>query len=49
LFNSSDFVASFVAGGYERGPRGAVAVPEPGSCVVLLTVILGVVRMRRRY
>ncbi|MCA9169643.1 MAG: PEP-CTERM sorting domain-containing protein, partial [Planctomycetales bacterium] len=35
-FDSSDFVAAFQAGGYENGPRAAVAqVPEPGSMAMI--------------
>ena len=37
-FTSSDFVAAFVDGGYEKGERGSIAaaVPEPSSCILLI-------------
>ena len=46
-FNSSDFVAAFGDAGYEAGLRGAAAVPEPSSFVLLLIGVLAFVRRRR--
>ena len=48
-FNSSDFVAAFSGGGYEKGPRdgGLQVVPEPSS-VVLLVGLAGLLTLRRR-
>jgi hypothetical protein len=48
-FSSGDFVAAFKEGGYEKGPRAAaaVAVPEPSSLVLALSLMLGVVARRR--
>ena len=40
-FTSADFVAAFLGGGYELGPRNAVSsVPEPSSAVLLLIGVL---------
>ena len=49
-FDSSDSVAAFAAGGYELGPRQAVAaVPEPSSLLVLVMGILSEgINLRRR-
>ena len=48
-FNSTDFVVAFTDGGYEAGPRNAVAaVPEPGSLMLVLLGLLGVVARYRR-
>ena len=48
--NSSDLVAALSDGGYELGPRAAVAsVPEPSSLVLLLLgAVTWVARSRNR-
>ena len=48
-FDSGDFVVAFQAGGFEQGPRAAVAaVPEPASWVLLSIALLMAVHRRRR-
>ena len=44
-FTSSDLVVAFQDGGYELGPRAAIAVPEPTSLAALLVGLFGVVIM----
>ena len=47
-FNTSDFVTAFQAGGYEKGPKIAVAsVPEPTGAFVLWASI-AVLYLRRK-
>ncbi|MCA9149937.1 MAG: hypothetical protein KDA92_11580, partial [Planctomycetales bacterium] len=47
-FGSSDFVLAFTSGGYEQGPRLAVAsVPEPAGTTLYLLGILGLSCVRR--
>ena len=51
VFGSSDMVAAFVGGGYEKGQRQAAAasaVPEPSSLVLLLISLLGLCGRRRQ-
>ena len=48
-FESGDLVAALADGGYEAGPRPAVAaVPEPSSCILLALGMLLVLKRRRR-
>ena len=49
-FDSSDMVAAFAAGGYEKGqkPAAVSAVPEPSSLVLLLISLLGLCGRRRQ-
>ena len=43
-FDSRDFVAAFKAGGYNAGPRAAVAnVPEPSSLGCLVVGLVGII------
>ena len=46
-FGSGDLVTAFVDGGYEQGTRGAQAVPEPGSLMLLGLAFLGFLANRR--
>ena len=47
-FDSSDLVVAFHAGGFEQGPhKGAIAVPEPTSLVVLAIGLFGITIRRR--
>lgn len=47
-FSSSDLVTAFTDGGFETGPRGAVAaVPEPTSALLLMLGIAGIAWLRR--
>ncbi|MCA9217459.1 MAG: PEP-CTERM sorting domain-containing protein [Planctomycetales bacterium] len=48
VFSSGDFVTAFAGGGYEVGTRGAPAVPEPNTVVLLMTSLLLVIGIRRR-
>ncbi len=46
--DSGDLVAAFVDGGYEQGPRlAANAVPEPMSCLMLITGVVGIASVLR--
>ena len=48
-FGSGDLVVAFTDGGYEAGPRPAMAaVPEPSSCILLALGMLLVLKRRRR-
>ena len=49
VFDSSDMVAAFADGGYEKGLRmDAAAVPEPGTCVILILGQLILITLWRR-
>ena len=49
MFDSSDMVAAFADGGYEKGPQPpAVAVPEPTSGILLLGSLIFIATCRRR-
>ncbi len=39
-FTSSDLVSAFQSSGYERGPRAAVAVPEPDALCLLMGMLI---------
>ena len=53
VFGSSDMVAAFVGGGYEKGlkedgPNPAVnAVPEPGGWLLLTLGVVSLLTVRR--
>jgi hypothetical protein len=49
-FDSGDFVKAFQSEGYEKGPRNAIAVPEPSAVMLAggLILILGRRRQRRQ-
>ena len=47
-FDEQDFFQAFIAGGYLQGPRGAAAVPEPSSFVLLGFGLLAFAGRRRR-
>ncbi|MFC1758874.1 hypothetical protein ACFL2H_08910, partial [Planctomycetota bacterium] len=47
-FNSGDFVAAFSAGGYDKDPRPANAVPEPSGVAILVVGCLVLLRTRSR-
>lgn len=49
VFDSGDFVAAFKDGGYEMGRKPAVAaVPEPGTSVMAIPMLLGLLSLSRR-
>ncbi len=47
-FNSGDLVAAFKDNGYEKGPRPAMAVPEPALNGIGVVIAFGVAIWRRR-
>jgi hypothetical protein len=50
FFDSSDLIAAFVDGGYEKGQRTkAVGVPEPISAIPLLGSLIVIAIRRRRF
>ena len=38
-FDERDLVAAFIDGGYNKGPRGAMPVPEPNACWLAWNVV----------
>jgi hypothetical protein len=48
IFTSTDMVTAFADGGYEQGRIEAVAVPEPGSFVLVLLGLAGLLGLARR-
>jgi hypothetical protein len=49
VFDSGDFVAAFQDGGYEMGPKAAVAaVPEPTTSAMIIPLVIGLLGVARR-